>query len=386
MRDTLDSLALFDALSPDERADVEAALAAQPALAEAFARWRSLRAEVRADLARDLPDRALLVLYALADDDLLSDAERAHLDAARPEIEAAVAKHPGLAAAVRRIRADRDAFEQAWTEAVQPVPEAAPEPRPASARPLAADRPALRAHQRPTRWVWRTASLAALVAFVAVATFVFTRDRGWETVAASEARTVAFADGSTADLAAGARLMVPEAGAADPRQARLLGGRALFRIVRDPAEPFEVETPNAEVAVLGTTFTVEATDAQTDVVLVSGMVTLFPKASPEAAVRLVPGQRSRVVALDPPSTPERADLGAALDPFDATVAGQTAEVLAGLIGDRFGVPVAVDPALAQERLSVLPSGDTAEEALAALALALDARVEAAGDGFRLVAR
>ena len=385
MRD-LDSLALYDALPPDERAAVAAALAEQPALAEAFARWRSLRAEVRADLAQAVPDRALLVLYALADEDLLSDAEQAHLDAARPEIEAAVAKHPGLAAAVRRIRADRLAFEQAWAEAAsEAAPEAVPSPRPVTSRPAAPDRAALRAHQRPTRWVWRAASVFAIVAFAAVATFLFTRDAGWETVVAQDAQVVALPDGSTVDLAAGAQLMVPEAGAENVREARLLGGEALFRVVRDEATPFTVTTPNAEVAVYGTTFAVEATDVETDVVLVSGAVTLASKGDPEAAVRLAPGQRSRVLALDAPSAPERADLATTLAGFDAG-AGETVEGIAALLGERFGVPVTVDADLAHERLSVAPSGDTAEAALDALARALDARVKADGDGFHISAR
>ena len=53
MRDP-DALAFYDALPPDERAALDTALREQPALAEAFARWQSLRAGVRAELARDL--------------------------------------------------------------------------------------------------------------------------------------------------------------------------------------------------------------------------------------------------------------------------------------------------------------------------------------------
>ncbi|MEM6287893.1 MAG: FecR family protein [Bacteroidota bacterium] len=397
MRD-LDSLALYDALPPDEQAAVAAALAEQPALAEAFARWRSLRADVRVDLAQALPDRALLVLYALADDDLLSVDEQDRLEAVRPDIEAAVATHPGLAAAVRRIQADRDAFEQAWAEAASetaepadvapieatPIEEETVAPRTAPRR-SAPDRSALRASQRPTRWVWRAASVLAVVAFAAVATYLFNRDAGWETITAQSDTVVTLPDGSTADLAAGATLMVPEAGAEDARQARLLGGGALFRIEHDAAAPFTVTTLNARVAVLGTTFAVEAADVETEVVLVAGAVEVASDGDPEAAVRLEPGQRTRVLALDAPEAPVRADLGATLAAVDAG-AGETAEGIAALLGERFGVSVAVDDALAHERLSVAPSGDDAEAALDALARALGARLVAEGDAFRIAAR
>ena len=390
MSTPIDRLALYDALPPEERAALDAALADRPALAEAFARWRSLRADVRAELSRDLPDRALLVLYALADDDLLSDAERAHLDASRADLDAALAGHPGLAAAVRRIQADRAAFERAWAEAAAPpvaIPPAAAPPRPARA----ADRPRAAAPTRGAqtagagRWVWRGMALAAVVGFVALLTSVALRDAGWDTITASEAQTLAFADGSTVELARGARIMVPEGGAEDGREARLLAGQALFRVVRNEAEPFEVTTPNAEVTVLGTTFSVEATDVRTQVVLASGAVTLAPRATPDAAVRLAPGERAEVLALDAPSAPVPADLGAALA-WTGTAARDTpAAVVAERLGWRFGVPVTVDPALADERVNGEFGTDGLDDAVRLLAASLDARAVPDGDGFRIAA-
>ena len=397
MSTPIDRLALYDALPPEERAALDAALADRPALAEAFARWRSLRADVRAELSRDLPDRALLVLYALADDDLLSDAERAQLEASRSDLDAALAKHPGLAAAVRRIQADRAAFERAWAEAAAPpaqvaappvaAPPAAAPPRPARA----ADRPRAAAPTRGARpagagrWVWRSLALAAIVGFVALLTSVALRDTGWETLTASEAQTLTFADGSTVELARGARIMVPEGGAEDGREARLLAGQALFRVVRNEAEPFEVTTPNAEVTVLGTTFSVEATDVRTQVVLASGAVTLAPRATPDAAVRLAPGERAEVLALDAPSAPVPADLGTALAWTGTAARNTPAAVVAERLGWRFGVPVAVDPALADERVNGEFGTDGLDDAVRLLAASLDARAVPDGDGFRIAA-
>ena len=398
MSTPIDRLALYSALDPDEQAAVEAALADHPALAEAFSRWRSLRAEVRAELSASLPNRALLVLYALADDDLLSDAERATLDASQADLDAALARHPGLEAAVRRVRADRDAFERAWAEAAAsepgPPPVTAPPLAAAPPRQAPAGRPARAADRSPARalkggagrWVWRTAALAAVVAFAALATSLLVRDAGWETVTATEAQTLTFADGSTVELAPGARVMVPEGGAEDGRAARLLAGRALFRVVRDEAAPFEVTTPNAEVTVLGTTFAVEATDVRTEVVLASGAVALAPRATPAAAVRLAPGERSEVLALDAPSAPQRTDLGAALAWVGADARYRTVAQMAERIGWTFGTTVTVDPALAGEEVpNALLSGDDLRGAVDHLADALGARVEADGDGYRIVA-
>ena len=372
-----DAIAFFDALPPDERAALDTALREQPALAEAFARWQSLRAGVRAELARDLPDRALLVLYALVDDDLLTDDEQVQVDAARPAIDAALSAHPGLAAAVRRIRADRDAFEAAWADTMPAASEAAPTRRVSAPRP-AADRPVLRA-VRPTRWVVRVAALLSVVAFGSLLTWMAMRDAGWETVAGDQ--TVTLADGSTIQLAEGARLQLFED---DGRTARLLGGQALFRITRDEAHPFEVTTPNAEVMVLGTTFTVDATEAETEVTLVSGAVTLQPRATPDAAVRLAPGERSRVLALDAPTAPEAADLGALA--WTGTVFSRelTAGEIARRLGVTFDTPVTVAPSLAGEAVSGEFGADGLEDALSKLALVLGARVEADGAGFRIV--
>ncbi len=392
-----DALAFYDALPPDEQVALDLALAEQPALAEAFARWQSLRAEVRASLAQAMPDRTLLVLHALSDRDLLSDDETARLDAARPELDAALAQHPGLAAAAARVQSDRDAFEAAWEEAAAPVapPRARAEQpragRPRAERPRAertrpepaASRRAAR-RARPTRWAWRVAALTAVVAFAGVLTMLWNRDAGWETVVADGARTVAFADGSTADLADGARLAVPGGGLDDARQARLLAGRALFRIERNPADPFEVTTPNAEVAVLGTTFSVQASDVETEVVLVSGVVTLAPRATPGAAVTLAPGQRSTVLALDAPSPPEPADLGA-LD-WSGTVFARdlTLGELAERLSRQSGTPVVVAPSLAGLKVADEEYGaDGLRDALDKLAMTFGARLQMEGSGFRL---
>ncbi len=396
MSEPFDALALYDALPPEERAAVDRALRENPALAEAFRRWQSLRAAVRRDLARVLPDRTLLILYALSDEplpgqsapaaDYLDAADRARLGAVVGPLGEAMATHPGLVDAVRRIRADRDAFERAWaahvpTNGKAPAPSVSPPVR-ASDRPAA---PAMRPVRRRSG-VWRVAAVVAVVAFGTVLAYLARRDAGFETVRTAEARTLQLPDGSTAELAAHTTLLVAED--ADVRRARLLAGQALFAVRHDAARPFTVETPNATVTVLGTTFNVAVDDAATDVVLVEGTVALASRGGDAEAVRLAPGQRSRVVALDAPTAPAPADVNAALawtgDLFlrDEPM-GRVAERLAAT----FGAPVEVDAALADQPVSAtrFAREDGLEDALAQLALALGAEVQPLPDGgFRLV--
>ncbi len=380
MTDPLDRLALAE--TPD---DVAAVLAEAPHLADAAAGWTATRAAVRRDLAADLPDADLLVLRVVERDDL-TEAERARLDAARPALDAALARHPGLDAAAQRVESDLVAFETAWTEA-RPALQFAPV-HPAPVR--AADRPAQTVpRQKASRWVWRTAALAGVAAFAVILTTVARRDAGFETLTAQAAQTVALPDGSTADLAAGTVLMIPEDGR-DPRQLRIRTGAALLRVVHDPERPFSVETPNADVTVLGTVFAVRVADAETarvrtDVTLLSGRVDVALRGG--AAVRLAPGQQTHVAALAAPSAPAPADRGEALGWLpDVVVRDAPARDVVARLGDRFGVAMTVDPALADEPVSAdFRMADGPEAAAQALALALGGHVETDGAMTRIVA-
>ena len=380
-----DAIALYDTLGPEDRAAVADALAADPALATAFQQWRALRA----DLGRTLPDGDLLVLHALSDrDGVLSDAERRRLDASRDELAHALGRHPGLAAAVRRIHDDREAFERAWDEGLVAAVPASAEPlarppvdrAPVDRAPvslLAARPPAAR---HPMRWAWRGTALVAVVAFATLATWLLQRDAGFDVVVADAAQTVTLPDGSVADLAAGSVLWVPTADR-DARQARLKTGEALFQIVPDADAPFRLETANADVVVLGTTFGVAASEVQTKVALVAGSVSLAPRRQPGAAVRLRPGQSSTVLAADAPSAPEDTDAPVWTGPEPAS---GPAGAIAERIGQRFGVEVSVADELAVEPVQGRFGAEaTAEDALRVLALALGADLGGSDGSYRL---
>ncbi len=386
------TLRLALAETPDEIAD---ALAGDPTLTADAARWTAVRAAVRRDLAASLPEADLLVLHALDAGDLDAD-ERRRLDAARPRLDAALARHPGLAAASDLAAADARAFSELFDAAMA---DTAQTDAPARRRPLVADRAADRAADRTaapasrpsrSRWVWRTAALVGVIGFAAVLTNVFMRDRGFETITAQTAQTVTLADGSTAELAAGSVLMVPEAGG-DVREARLRSGEALFHIRHDAANPFSVETPNADVGVLGTVFAVRVANAGTEAVetrvtLLSGRVEMGVRGA-ERRVALAPGQASTVAALNAPTAPAAADLGAALAFLpDIELRDVAAREAARLIGERFGIAVEVDDALAAEPVSAqLRMADGPENAARALALALGGHVAGTPEALRITA-
>lgn len=382
MNPRYDDTALFEALDPEERDALRRALGADADAAGALALWRALRERLGADLRRDLPDFDLLVLYALGDEPAaLAPEEEARLIAARPALEAALDAHPALHDVVRCVRADRAAFDDAW-----PADEPAPSHRPGLASVVgqrAVDRQAERP-SRGRRWAWRSAVAVAVVAFMVLSVYLLQRDAGFETyeTAAGETERIELADGSTVHLAAQSRLLVASG---DTRLVRLTG-EAVFDVIPGGAR-FVVETATARTTVLGTTFGVKASEFETDVVLASGAVALAPRANPDAAVRLEPGQRSRVVGGQDPEPPTRADITDALAwtgtwHFQATPLADIVERLAA----HYGVAIEAAPGLAGDRVTGPFSSDVSvEETLRTLALALDARVEGdAAAGFRLV--
>lgn len=375
-------LMMADALGPEERAEVRALLAEEPELAAAAAHWQAVRQAVAAPFARALPESRLLVLYALAahDEALLEPDERAEIEALRPAMARALARHPGLEALVRRIQDEALAFETAWQEAL-PAP-----PPPALPRPDRA--PAARRAARPAlRWVWRAAAAFSVVALLGVFALFQLREAAFVEVATGpgEMQQVMLADGSSVLLYERSRLTyaAPDAEGFS-RQVRLTG-KAFFEVAEAP-RPFTVETETALTTVLGTRFSVEAGPAATEVVLATGKVALSPKAAPADVVVLAPGQRSRVARGAAASSPENVDLSTALAwTGDLYFHATPLRDIAARLSRRFGVPVQVDAALAGEPVTgTFRQEQRLEAILQVLATSVSARVEGDAAGYRLV--
>lgn len=180
-------------------------------------------------------------------------------------------------------------------------------------------------------------------------------------------------DSTRVVLGAYSRLRVPhEFGAS--RRAVELEGEAHFVVRHDIARPFIVRTPHGSVEVLGTAFTVRAYPGENlEVVVVAGVVALRAPAG-TAPIRLGPGDRG-VMDLRGVATVTRAAAAGVLV-FDSTRLDSAIARLAGL----YGVDIALSPpSLAERRLTLTVGTESASDALAALAHALNLEFGRAGD-------
>lgn len=143
----------------------------------------------------------------------------------------------------------------------------------------------------PMRWM----AVAATILLGAVAA-AFLLNPVRVTAPLGEVAVVQLQDGSTVELNSGATLQYPRFFVGSRRVS--LTGEAFFDVEKD-TKPFIVETFNASVQVLGTTFNVraweEGLDAETRVALATGKVALAGEESAET-IQLVPGQTGVVRA------------------------------------------------------------------------------------------
>ncbi len=102
---------------------------------------------------------------------------------------------------------------------------------------------------------------------------------------------VTLPDGSKATLNKASTLRYPGRFTGGTR-AVSLEGEAFFEVARDAAHPFTIKSGEAEVTVLGTSFNVKTTSAQTEVVVETGRVRVAKAAQ---AVELQPGDAATVL-------------------------------------------------------------------------------------------
>ena len=266
-----------------------------------------------------------------------------------PDLETWLAEHPDL---------DPGDLAAPWrlAEGANPL-DAAPAPDPARIQALrtvllqstanGAPQPSRRAALRRVPFAalrpWMAAA-ACLVLLVAAGLFF------WNTPVTvhapyGETARVALPDGSQIQLNSGSTLTYARRFTDAATRRVQLQGEAFFDVAKTGG-PFVIETFNARIAVLGTSFNVRAWpndgNAGTLVAVQTGLVEVAAKGHPHEALRLEPGEAARVAATFDAPTPE-----ANLDPAAATAwredrfvfVNQPLGVMFDEIERRFGIEI-----------------------------------------------
>lgn len=371
----IDSILFPEELTQEQQQVLKEALVNDPVLTGLFYQWRQIRTGVRNSLFERIPDSRLLVLFALDASgrvEGLTSTERQWLEEHRISIERALEAHPGLSVVIDQIGRECKLFDEVWAvhfdegDTVATRTDREPLPR-ASARPS------------PMRRMWRTAALLTVVAFAAILLLVSRRDSGLLIVRTEpgQVQSIELADGSLVRLMGGSELAY-----ADPakdlvfdRRVRL-DGRAFFDVVPG-SQNFVVSTSTALATVLGTSFGVETGAEHTEVVLVTGRLSLAPSGAPGNVVVLEEGQMSRVAANAAPSTPVEIDPADALDWTGLFIFRNTSlEQITERLSRHYRIPITVADEMGDEPITGIFSPDQAlDDILGTLSAAVGGEIQ-----------
>ena len=302
-----------------------------------------------------------------------------------PELETWLADHPELSP---------DDLAPPWrlAESANPL-DAAPTPDPAriqaieatlaqAARNGAAPRPALRLVKSTRPVYWMAAACIALLLAVGI---VLQRPATTTWRAASgQFHDATLPDGSDVLLNSDATLRFsPSFGEAERRVA--LTGEAFFDVTKADV-PFIIETHNATVTVLGTSFNVEAqpdaAEAATVVSVETGVVEVAAKNASDNVVRLEAGQATRAV---------RAKALSALPSVAPTwrefvFINQPLGVMFDEIERRFGIEIAASAPIRAHSHNIKTRARSAEQLVGELCgsvLSIKIRYRATANGFEV---
>ena len=255
--------------------------------------------------------------------------------------------------------------EQDW-DGIAPPERVAPQPRPA-ARP------------RTRRFFLGTGIAAALAGVIALGTLQTQGTYAVET-AAGERRTVELADGSRVELNGNSRVLLDRG---DARVATLERGEALFTVVHNDADPFEVRSGDVLLRDMGTVFNVLRDGETLDVAVAEGVVEYNPGRS---AVTLRPGMALRRNADAPPQVVQR--------PPEAITgwrdgrliyASTTIGAVAADLSRNIGVPVRAEPDVARRPFTGVIRVDDGAETIQRAAQLMGVNARPSNGGWTLMA-
>lgn len=381
-----------DDLSPEQKEELRERFESNPELADGWVHWQRARRQIRRRLRKNLPDRRLLVLYALEQDgegDLLTPDEKEALDGVRDDVAEAIEAIPALNHVVERIQEERADFESIWNQHWG-TDTAAAQQAETSRKERAPRRPSRsRDEGGVSRWTWRLA-MAVLLIGTAVLAVLYGPERSSQTtvtVASGEQRVVSLGDGSTARIKGAAVLSYPSGmSPKDDRRITLKRGRAYFDVTPRSNASFVVKTPTATARVLGTKFGVTTGGDTTEVVLVEGQVRVGSAGGTgDNAVTLKPGQRSAVPRGQTPSSPAPVNVARRLDWTGLFIFRSVpVDTIAERLGQHYGVSISVAPSLADEEVTgTFEREQPVSEILNAVARTLGADLQAEKDTYQI---
>ena len=255
--------------------------------------------------------------------------------------------------------------EQDW-EGMAPTERVVPKPSPAS-RPLT------------RRFFLGTGIAAALAGVIALGPLQTQGTYAIET-GAGERRTVELADGSRVDLNGNSRVLLDRS---DPRVATLERGEALFTVVHNDSDPFEVRTGDVLLRDMGTVFNVLRDGETLDVAVAEGVVEYNPG---RTAVTLRAGMALRRRSDGAPEVAQRpAEVITGWRDRRLTYSATTIGVVAGDLTRNLGVPVHAAPEVAGRPFTGVIRVDDGAETIQRAAQLMGVSVRPSNGGWTLTA-
>ncbi|HMB90081.1 MAG TPA: FecR domain-containing protein [Rhodothermales bacterium] len=253
-------------------------------------------------------------------------------------------------------------------------------------RAALADRPALRLirTRRMRPWMAVAASIVVL-ALVGL---------GWwlqpvsHTAPVGETLAATLPDGSEVQLNSNSTIRYPRSFGQNVRTISL-EGEAFFDVQRSEI-PFVIETFNSNVKVLGTSFNVQAwrgRQPSTVVTVVTGIVEVTPRRTPDAAIRLTAGQHTNVsdnVMGPTPPAEAHLDQATAWRTGQFIYYNQPLGVMFDEIEHRFNLTIEVPPSIRARRQNFIKHEvESAESLLSDLCQSVKLRYRPTANGYEV---
>lgn len=165
----------------------------------------------------------------------------------------------------------------------------------------------------------------------------------------------------------------------------MLSGEAYFEVVRDTERPFLINNDdNTEVRVLGTSFNVNTTEAQTAVIVNSGKVAFYEQDNPEAQILLQAGDKGTYRSVDNSlvKTENLDNNYLSWKTGQLILQNSTLEEALEVINRHYGVQVTLEnPVMAQCRITTRFDDQPLQEVVEEISLLLGATFDQTADGY-----